>query len=194
MPGSKPTTDSATKRWHSNGSRSTSAASTATRVKSLQSVKVLEEVGFSSRDDVHRADVRMRTVSATLQLQNSEPLFHRLVDMAGTSLLLRPLPTFVHEMFYQGFCEAQGLGEVSGEKRLQAIEKLDSHELLARMPPSIPSLPVLDEDFLHASPTFKSAEQWRTRGDPSLPGLHWCKELLVGDCQFDVRPPSRAPV
>lgn len=106
--------------------------------------------------------------------------------MSGTCLLLRPLPTFAHESFYQAFCEAQGLTNVSGSERIKAIEKMDSLTLFSNMPPGIPSAPLVDQDIIKTAPTYKSAESWSEGGDPSIPGLHWCKELVIGDCQMDV--------
>ena len=126
----------------------------------------------------------MEFASLKMESASQQPLLAR---RAGNCLLLRPLPTSVHQMFYQGFCEAQGIASLSEEERIQAIEKLNGHEMYSRVPPSISSPPVLDQDFLHSSPTFSSAEQWSLNGDASIPGLKWCKELLVGDCQFDVR-------
>ncbi|EXJ69314.1 uncharacterized protein A1O5_07350 [Cladophialophora psammophila CBS 110553] len=124
-------------------------------------------------------------ISLTLQLQSSEPLFQRLAAIAGTCLLGRPVPLFVHEMVYKVFCEAQGLTALSGQDRIKAIEKIPSEELIFKVPPSVPALPALDADFLCASPTFQSAEAWSKGGDPAIPGLKWCKELLVGDMKDD---------
>ncbi|MCJ1305998.1 hypothetical protein MMC08_008816 [Hypocenomyce scalaris] len=55
------------------------------------------------------------------------------------------------------------------------------------MPPSIPSLPLLDGNFIHDAPTFTSAETWSKSASPVFPGLKWCQELFVGDSQMDVR-------
>ncbi|KAK5195057.1 hypothetical protein LTR99_002704 [Exophiala xenobiotica] len=131
------------------------------------------------------ANIVNLAVSATLQLQSNEPLFKRMVNLSGTCLLLRPLPTFVHEMFYSGVCEAHGLDKLSGEERVKAIEKISSLDLFLKVPPFIPSLPVLDRDFITAAPTFASAEDWSNSSKPELAGLEWCKEIIIGDSQMD---------
>lgn len=56
-----------------------------------------------------------------------------------------------------------------------------------KTPRSIPYAPLLDGDFLKRAPTFESAEGWSMNGDSAIPGLQWCRELLVGDNQMDVR-------
>ncbi|KAB5549528.1 Alpha/Beta hydrolase protein [Coniochaeta sp. 2T2.1] len=84
---------------------------------------------------------------ATLLLQSPKPLFNRMVVMSGTSLALRPEPMSLHELFYEQFCEIHGLADISGAQRVEALNKIDSHELLQKTPPSIPSLPALDNDF-----------------------------------------------
>lgn len=106
--------------------------------------------------------------------------------MSGTCLVLRPVPKSVHEMFYQSFCEAQGLTNVSGQERIQMIEEIDSQKLLLNMHPGTPFLPVVDDDVINDIPTFNSVEAWSSGGGSTIPGLQWCKELLVGDSQMDV--------
>ncbi|KEF54938.1 uncharacterized protein A1O9_09381 [Exophiala aquamarina CBS 119918] len=123
--------------------------------------------------------------SATLQLQSEEPLFHRLVDLSGTCLFIRPSPPSLHEIFYQNFCEAHGLTHLSGRERIAAIDNIDSQRLLLNTPPSVPALPVLDGDLLKSVSTFENVESWNSPGEPPLEGLKWCKELFIGDCQFD---------
>ncbi|KAK5088282.1 hypothetical protein LTR05_002499 [Lithohypha guttulata] len=124
-------------------------------------------------------------VSATLLLQSEEPLFDRMVVMSGTCLALRPEPTTLHEKFYEQVCEIHGLTNLSGDQRLEALDKINSHELLAKIPPSVPSLPAIDNEFIHDVTTYETVKDWQNRSDPALPGLRWCRELLIGDCQFD---------
>jgi len=99
---------------------------------------------------------------------------------------MRPLPSSVHEMFYEGVCAAHGLSDLSGKERLAAIEKIPSLHLFLNVPPSIPSLPMLDGDLVTTAPTFASAEEWSGSGEAEFPGLEWCKEIFIGDCQMDV--------
>ncbi|KIV94100.1 hypothetical protein PV10_05255 [Exophiala mesophila] len=123
--------------------------------------------------------------SLTLLLQSEEALFQHLVIMSGTCLLLRPVSGEVHEAIYQEFCEAQGLDKMPGQERIKAIEELDSFHLFSNTPPSIPPLPMIDGDIVKVALTFDDIEQWSTHGSSSIPGLGWCKELLIGDCQMD---------
>lgn len=110
-----------------------------------------------------------------------------MVVMSGTCLALRPEPTTLHEKFYEQVCEIHGLTNLSGDQRLEALDKINSHELLAKIPPSVPSLPAIDNEFIHGVTTYETVKDWQNRSDPALPGLRWCRELLIGDCQFDVR-------
>lgn len=127
-----------------------------------------------------------RTVSVTSLLQSPEQLFQRLVSLSGTCLLRRPVPLSAHEQFYQNFCIAQGLTAVSGTARIKAMDKLSSHELLLKCPASVPFLPTLDHDVLHMPISFVHAKNWPDTEHPALPGLVWCKSILIGDCAFDV--------
>jgi len=90
-------------------------------------------------------------------------------------------------MFYDGVCAAHGLSDISSKERLAAIEKIPSLDLFLKVPPSIPSLPMLDGDLVTAAPTFASAEEWSGTGKAEFPGLEWCKEVFIGDSQMDVR-------
>lgn len=99
---------------------------------------------------------------------------------------MRPAPRSIHNQIYQQFCKFHGLAEVCGEERVQALDRIDSRELLLKTPPFIPSLPAVD-NFIHNPLTFETIEDWSSEDDLAIHGLVWCKELLIGDCQLDVK-------
>lgn len=121
-------------------------------------------------------------VSATHHLHSEEPLFTRLMSLGGTSLLMKPLPSFVYEATYKTVMENLGLGSASASERVKALLEISPDELLAKTPPSLPLFPVCDGDLIPVHNSFEDiASQKQT-----LPGKLWCKSILIGDCQFDV--------
>jgi hypothetical protein len=110
-----------------------------------------------------------------------------MVVLSGSCLLRKPVTLDAHEEFYLKFCQAQGLEGISTDDRLRAIDDLESLEMLLQTPPSVPSLPALDHDFLKEQISFEKAKQWSNTHQPALPGLQWCKEIVFGDCESDVR-------
>lgn len=121
---------------------------------------------------------------ATLLLQSEEPLFNRVALLSGTCLALRPQPIAAHDQIYERFCEAHKLVEVHAEAKLDAINQIDSHTLVTNTPPSVSLAPAIDE-FIHTSFTFETIQNGLKTGDRIIPGLEWCKDLLIGDCSLD---------
>lgn len=107
-----------------------------------------------------------------------------MVSMSGTSLFMKPLPPPVSEFVYASVIELFGLKELSATEQVKALLELPVEKLLS-VPPGVPLMPVIDES-LQSALTFKQMSS--REHDPSLdlPGRKWCKELLIGDCQFDV--------
>jgi hypothetical protein len=161
-------------------------------IKSLPSDRVPGEVGGHPSPTLlarskHSMLIFLIEVSVTTLLQCTEPLFRRMVVLSGSCLLRRPVTLDTHEQFYLRFCKAQGFEGISKDDRIRAIEDRDSLELLLTTPPSVPSLPALDHDFLKVQTSFEKAKQWSNTQQPVIPGLKWCKEIVFGDCESDVR-------
>jgi hypothetical protein len=125
-------------------------------------------------------------VSGMFLLHSEEPLFKRFVSMSGTSLMLPPLPLPVAESAYVSVAKALNLENLSGPERVKAIVEMPIETLLAKTPPTIPLMPVIDGDIIPGPTTFSQISS--KVDDPTfpIPGKQWCESLLVGDCQFDV--------
>ncbi|KAH7336031.1 carboxylesterase-like protein [Rhexocercosporidium sp. MPI-PUGE-AT-0058] len=124
------------------------------------------------------------SVSGSLLLHSTEPLFKRYVSMSGTSLMMKPLPPPVSEFAYSSVIEMFGLKDASGPERIKALLALPVEKLLS-VPPNIPLVPVIDGDLIRSIINF--AQISSKDDDPALdmPGRKWCQDLLIGDCQFD---------
>ncbi len=131
-------------------------------------------------------------VSGSLHLHSQEPLFKRYVSMSGTSLMMKPLPPPVSEFAYSYAIEFFGLKDLSASERINALLELPVEKLLS-VPPNIPFLPITDGDLIPGAATFA---QISSPEDPNshMVGRNWCKDLLIGDCQFDVCSPASQPL
>jgi len=100
--------------------------------------------------------------------------------------MIKPLPPPVSEFAYASVIELFGLQTLPAAERIKALLELPVEKLLS-VPPTIPLMPVID-DHIQCAATF--AQMSSKDDDPNLhlPGRKWCKELLIGDCQFDVSP------
>lgn len=116
-------------------------------------------------------------------MYSKTPQFARAISMGGTTLLMKPLPTFVHEMTYKTVVEALGLSAKTPEERISILKKTPAEELLSRLPPGLPLQPVMDGDFIPTAATFKDVADLHSA---TMPGKSWCKGLLIGNNQLDV--------
>ena len=104
--------------------------------------------------------------------------------MAGSSLLLKPLPDFVAEFAYGKFTEILGISKDPESNQIEQLKALPAQELVAKADPSIPLLPIIDGDLIQSPASFS---QWSEADIKSkLPGTSWVKRAMFGDCQFDV--------
>ena len=106
--------------------------------------------------------------------------------MSGTPLGLRALPPPVSEFAYSSVVQALGLEKLAGSDRVKKLLEVPVDDFLAKVPPSIPLLPVAD-DLLPGTLTFKQVGNKHEDPVYTIPGQKWCKDLLIGDCKFDVR-------
>lgn len=118
--------------------------------------------------------------------------------MSGTPIMLKPLPLAVAEMAYASIIEAFGLQNASAKERIERLKTATPEELVEKTPMSVPLLPFLDEDVLPALsiPPLPSQDgeivsgtttfaKLAARDHENLPGMTWCEELMIGDCQHD---------
>jgi hypothetical protein len=106
--------------------------------------------------------------------------------MSGNTLMMRPLPPPLSEFVYSSIMQNLGLGALSSTDRITALFKVPVPKIIEAGASGLPLLPVVDSDSVPCAPTF--AQVGSKVEDPalSMPGRSWCKELLIGDCQFDV--------
>lgn len=123
--------------------------------------------------------------SGCLLLHQEKPLFNRFISMSGNTLMLKPLPPPVAEFVYSSIMQILGLGALSGPERVKALLQIPVEKIIETGASGLPLLPVVDNDSVPCAPTF--AQLGSKSDDPalSMPGRTWCKELLIGDCQFD---------
>lgn len=95
--------------------------------------------------------------------------------------MMRPLPGAVAEGIYQSVIGILGLHNLSAAERKSALLSIPASELLSKLPPGLPFLPVLDGDSIREDVSFsglKSGSEVTQRHD---------MKLLIGSCDMDVR-------
>jgi hypothetical protein len=102
--------------------------------------------------------------------------------MSGTPIMLKPLPLHVAELSYIAIMEALGLENASVEERIRKLKTVGPEELVEKTPMSVPLLPFQDGDIVPQVITFAKLASMNHEG---LPGMEWCEELMIGDCQHD---------
>jgi hypothetical protein len=101
--------------------------------------------------------------------------------MSGTPIVLKPLSLDVAEMVYTSVMKELGLEEASVEERIQKLKTIEPEELVKKTPMDLPFLPCLDDDVVPEHITFAKL----ATNVGSVPGMKWCEELMIGDCQHD---------
>jgi len=100
--------------------------------------------------------------------------------------MFKPLPVEVSEIAYASVCKAWGIDDLSGPDRVKALLNVSVEHLLIKVSPNVPLMPVIDEEILAEAATYSQVKNLSSDHTLFLPGKHWCEELLIGDCQFDV--------
>ncbi|KAJ5674410.1 alpha/beta-hydrolase [Penicillium maclennaniae] len=133
-------------------------------------------------DNITVAGMSAGGASVTYHLQSKVPLFKRAISMSGTSLFVQALPFNVHEENYANAIAALGLTDLTAEDRLKALLNMPSHELLAKLPPSILVAPAIDSEIVLPGVTYTELGK---KDSNVLPGNSWCQDLLIGDAEAD---------
>lgn len=106
--------------------------------------------------------------------------------MSGSALMLKPLPLPVSEFVYASVVKALDLENLSGPERVKYILEVPIKDLLEKIPPTMPLIPVVDGDIFPGVPTFSQISNKAEDPMYPVPGKHWCEYLMIGDCQFDI--------
>jgi hypothetical protein len=123
------------------------------------------------------------TVATTLHLYSPEKLFNRAIATGGSFLLVGPFSYDIYEGVYQQVLSALGLDKLEPEERIKQLLSLPIDDVIAKLPPYIAFLPVIDGDIVPTRPTYEAIAQ---QEDQSLPGKKWLDGFMIGDSQFDV--------
>lgn len=105
--------------------------------------------------------------------------------MAGTLLLLKPLPPPVAEFAYSATLKALNIESLSPSERVKKLLECPISDFWTKITPSIPLLPVIDEEIIISSPTYKQLAGTRADVVSAFEGAEWCEKIMIGDCQFD---------
>ncbi|KAF8864542.1 alpha/beta-hydrolase [Acephala macrosclerotiorum] len=125
------------------------------------------------------------SASGCLLLHQKKQLFNRFISMSGNTLMVRPLPPPLAEFVYSTTMQNLGLGALSGAERVKALLKIPVEKIIEARASGLPLLPVVDNDVVPCAPSFSQIGSKAEDPALSMPGRSWCKELLIGDCQFD---------
>ncbi|KAL5340273.1 Alpha/Beta hydrolase protein [Aspergillus crustosus] len=120
--------------------------------------------------------------SVTYHLNSEEALFKRAIAMSGTYFLTQPLPYEAHEQNYQKAISALGLSDRSPQERIRDLLETPGEDIVARLPPSILTVPAIDGDIAPGAP---SRAQTGSITSDAPRGKDWCRDLIVGDAQID---------
>jgi hypothetical protein len=101
--------------------------------------------------------------------------------MSGTPIMLKPLSLEVAEVSYASIMKELGLEDASPDTRIQKLRTIEPEELVEKTPMDVPLLPVLDGDTVPRTTTFATL----ATSIASVPGMTWCENLVIGDCQHD---------
>ena len=105
--------------------------------------------------------------------------------MSGSYFLVPSLPYEVHEQNYQQAVSALGLTEASADERIRALLETPGQDLIGKLPPTILTTPAIDGDMVSPIGSFTETAD---RNSSVPKGKMWCKDLMIGDAQMDVRP------
>jgi carboxylesterase type B len=124
----------------------------------------------------------MTIASVLFHLHSAEPLFKRCISMSGTPIMLQALSQEVVETSYTSIIREFGLEGASAEERINALRTAFPEELVSKTPLTIPLLPYLNGDIIPERATFATLA---AKDHANLPGMQWCDQLMIGDCQHD---------
>ncbi|THW34283.1 hypothetical protein D6D22_08700 [Aureobasidium pullulans] len=114
-----------------------------------------------------------------LQMSPKSPPFQQCISMGGNPLMMKPLPDFVAEGVYRGVINSLGLEKLSASERKSALLSMPAAELLSRLPPGLPFLPVQDGRTICESFTFL-----RVKSGSELT-QSTATRILIGTCDMD---------
>lgn len=103
--------------------------------------------------------------------------------MSGSPFLMKSHTAPVYEYMYDKVLRALDIKAQSAYEELQALLEIPFDDLLTKILPSTTMMPVVGSSTL--DPKLGLLD-WK-EGLTELPGLDWCKRIMIGDCKLDVR-------
>lgn len=125
----------------------------------------------------------MLPVATTLHLYSPEKLFDRAIATGGSFLLVGPFSYEIYEGVYQQVLSVLGLDKLEPDERIKQLLSLPLDDVIAKLPPYVAFLPVIDGDIIPTKPTYDAVAR---QEDEGLPGKKWLHGFMIGDSQFDV--------
>ncbi|KAH8595663.1 putative carboxylesterase [Bisporella sp. PMI_857] len=119
------------------------------------------------------------SVMHQIEMNGIDLPFQQVVNMSGTPLMLKPLSPVIAESIYQTVTSILGLGNLPGEERVTALTAIPAAELLSKLPPGLPFMPVLDGHVLKNEISFAQLQDGT--GPSQSPNIN----LLIGSCDMD---------
>lgn len=95
-------------------------------------------------------------------------------------MLIKPLAASVYETIYKTVLERLGITSPTPEERVAALLAVPVEDILKKLPFNLPLRPMLDGELITRASTFTDV-----RSSKNEPG--WCKSILIGHNQLDVR-------
>jgi hypothetical protein len=120
---------------------------------------------------------------------SNEPLFSQLIAMSGTSLIKAKQPGVAEKHFTMALelLDLNGKGQnISKGEQVKALLGASTDDILEKIGRKIPFGPIVDGDRIPRATTFSAMADDSETGK-LFPGMTWCKRIMVGDCQMDVR-------
>ncbi|GJP95678.1 carboxylesterase [Aspergillus niger] len=133
-------------------------------------------------ENITVAGMSAGAASVTFHLDSETPLFKRAILMSGSRFFVQALPYDAHEENYRQAISALGLENATSDEKIKALLETPGQDLLAKLPPSVLTAPAVDGDMVPSTVTYAQVAD-RTSNIPK--GKQWCRDLLIGDAQYD---------
>lgn len=146
---------------------------------------MLVEVKCAHNLDWSRQDHRLTwEVAGSIHLQSNEPLFQQYVSMSGTCFL-RPRSAAAVQTAYDTLVRDLGFADFNPQEQMDRILEDNEQGKLRGLSRKYNLGPTVDGKIVPEALDFRSLVE-PAQALHSLPGLRYCRMLLIGDSGFDV--------
>jgi carboxylesterase type B len=124
--------------------------------------------------------------SGTFHLHSTEPLFHQLIAMSGSSLVKAKQPEVAERSFNMAL-QLLGTAEekLGPSEKVKQFLKAPMEDIREKIGRKVPMAPIVDGDLIPRATSYSMMSE--AAGTAELfPGIKWCKRIMVGDCGMDV--------